>query len=84
MDHPREETLLRYRFDTLEPGESKQVADHLRTCSECATRFAAIGKSVEKLSAFTGRITVVPVAATSNSRTRIRRCCRIWTPSSIL
>ena len=52
MMHPNEETLLRYRFETLEPTESKQVADHLRTCSECGARFAIIGKSVEKLSAY--------------------------------
>ena len=50
--HPTEETLLRYRFDTCEPAESKEVADHLRTCSECAVRFAAIGRGVDKLAAY--------------------------------
>lgn len=52
MIHPNDETLLRYRFDTLDPAETKDVADHLRTCTGCAGRFAALGKGVEKLAAF--------------------------------
>lgn len=52
MMHPTEETLLRYRFETSELAESKEVADHLRTCTECAARFAVLGKSVDRLSAY--------------------------------
>lgn len=52
MIHPTEETLLQYRFDTLEPTEGADVADHLRTCADCAQRFAAIGVSLQKLEAY--------------------------------
>ena len=38
-----DETLLRYRFETLEPAEVEAVASHLRTCSGCAMRYAELG-----------------------------------------
>ena len=35
-----DDTLLRYRFETLDPAVVEAVASHLRTCSDCAMRFA--------------------------------------------
>lgn len=52
MNHPDELLLLQYRFDTLEGADKERVADHLRTCSDCTIRYAALGKKVEKLSAW--------------------------------
>jgi alpha-2-macroglobulin-like protein len=52
MNHPDELLLLQYRFDTLEGDEKTRVADHLRTCSDCTIRYAQLGKSVEKLTAW--------------------------------
>ena len=42
-----DETLLRYRFETLEPGEVEAVASHLRTCSGCAMRYAELGQGLD-------------------------------------
>ena len=47
MSHIDDLTLLRYRFETLEGGESDDVARHLRTCSECALRFAQLGQNLD-------------------------------------
>jgi len=47
--HLSDEVLLRYRYDTLEGEESGRVSAHLRTCSECATRFAELGRSLDLL-----------------------------------
>lgn len=47
--HISDELLLRYRYDTLEPAETASVSAHLRTCSQCATRFAELGRSLDLL-----------------------------------
>ena len=47
MNHPDELTLLRYRFDTLEPEDADEVATHLRTCSKCMTAFAELGQGLD-------------------------------------
>ena len=52
MSHPDELLLLQYRFDTLEGADKTRVADHLRTCADCTIRYAQLGKSVEKLTAW--------------------------------
>ncbi len=52
IDHPTEETLLFYRFGTLDPETSGQLAEHLRTCSECTRRYAALGDAVGKLETY--------------------------------
>ena len=46
MNHPDEVTLLRYRFDTLEKEDADMVASHLRTCSQCISRFAELGQNL--------------------------------------
>ncbi len=47
MNHPDELTLLRYRFDTLEPEDADHVSAHLRTCSQCMTAFAELGQGLD-------------------------------------
>jgi hypothetical protein len=50
--HVDDETLLRYRYETLEAEPSAEVASHLRRCTECATRFAEIGRGIDRLKAY--------------------------------
>ena len=50
MNHPDEVTLLRYRFDTLVKEDADVVASHLRTCSQCMSRFAELGQQLDLLS----------------------------------
>ena len=52
MSHPLEETLLQYRFGTLERDLVAEVAEHLRTCSECTRTYAKLGERIERLSAY--------------------------------
>ena len=63
MMHPNEETLLRYRFETLDEVASKEVAEHLRTCSSCAAQFALIGSSIERLNAYDAEKELDPALA---------------------
>ena len=50
MNHPDEVTLLRYRYDTLVQEDADVVASHLRTCSQCMSRFAELGQKLDLLS----------------------------------
>ncbi|MBL8911441.1 MAG: AgmX/PglI C-terminal domain-containing protein, partial [Archangium sp.] len=50
--HLVEELLLQYRFGTLDAQASANVAEHLRTCSECTRAFARLGDSLERLSEY--------------------------------
>ncbi|MDP1917540.1 MAG: AgmX/PglI C-terminal domain-containing protein [Myxococcales bacterium] len=52
MSHPLEETLLQYRFGTLERDEAAEVAEHLRTCSDCTRTYAKLGERIERLGAY--------------------------------
>lgn len=52
MSHPLEETLLQYRFGTLEHDLVGEVAEHLRTCSECTRTYAKLGERIERLGAY--------------------------------
>lgn len=52
MSHPLEETLLQYRFGTLEREDAAAVAEHLRTCSDCTKTYARIGERIERLGAY--------------------------------
>lgn len=52
MSHPVEETLLQYRFGTLDAETSAHVGEHLRTCSECTRTYARLGDSIERLGAY--------------------------------
>lgn len=52
MSHPLEETLLQYRFGTLERDEAAEVAEHLRTCSDCTKTYAKLGERIERLGAY--------------------------------
>lgn len=52
MSHPLEETLLQYRFGTLDTETVAHVAEHLRTCSECTRAYARLGESIEQLRAY--------------------------------
>ncbi|MDP3236074.1 MAG: MG2 domain-containing protein [Myxococcales bacterium] len=52
MSHPLEETLLQYRFGTLERDLVGEVAEHLRTCSECTRTYAKLGERIERLGAY--------------------------------
>lgn len=49
MSHPLEETLLQYRFGTLERDLAGEVAEHLRTCSDCTRTYAKLGERIERL-----------------------------------
>jgi hypothetical protein len=52
MSHLLEETLLQYRFGTLEREAAEEVAEHLRTCSECTKAYAKLGENIERLGAY--------------------------------
>jgi len=45
--HYDDEALLRYRYETMEAEEAEEVASHLRTCTECMTRFAELGRKLD-------------------------------------
>ena len=47
--HYDDEALLRYRFDTMERLDADALAAHLRTCTECASRFAELGRQIDLL-----------------------------------
>ena len=47
--HVDDDTLLRYRYETLEHERTDEVAAHLRTCTECASRFAELGRQLDRL-----------------------------------
>lgn len=50
--HLVDELLLQYRFGTLDAQASANVAEHLRTCSECTRTYAKLGESIERLGAY--------------------------------
>lgn len=52
MSHPSEESLLFYRFGTIEPDAAQDIAEHLRTCVECAHRYARLGEAIARLDAY--------------------------------
>lgn len=52
MSHPLAETLLQYRFGTLDRDQANEIAEHLRTCSECTKAYAKLGEGIERLGAY--------------------------------
>jgi len=50
--HIDDDTLLRYRYETLEREEADAVSTHLRTCTECTSRFADLGRQLDLLGTY--------------------------------
>lgn len=50
--HTPDEALLFYRFGTLEGLAKTTCAEHLRTCQQCAARYATLGQGLEQLAAW--------------------------------
>jgi CHAT domain-containing protein len=48
---PSDETLAAYIDDTLDPVTRQRVAEHLRTCEECAATFISVSELRDELSA---------------------------------
>ena len=85
MSHPVEETLLQYRFGTLDAETSAHVGEHLRTCSVVFTDIDSAASGVtETLAPAAPPVTSVlmlcsAVAFRPRSLPPLRRA---WSPSS--
>lgn len=64
MSHLLDETLLQYRFGTLEPEASAEVAEHLRTCAVCTKTYAKLGETISRLGAYDVEATADEAALT--------------------
>jgi len=51
--HADEDTLLRYRFDTLGRDQSLELGEHLRRCADCTARYAEVCRKVDALEQYT-------------------------------
>lgn len=66
--HLVDELLLQYRFGTLDADVAANVAEHLRTCSECTRSFARLGDSVERLDTYDVEAAADPTLARALER----------------
>jgi len=49
MSHFDDDALLRYRFDTLGRDQALELAEHLRRCADCTSRYADLCRDVDGL-----------------------------------
>ncbi|HYV44202.1 MAG TPA: MG2 domain-containing protein [Myxococcaceae bacterium] len=53
MSHFDDDALLRYRFDTLGRDQALELAEHLRRCADCTSRYADLCRDVDGLGQYT-------------------------------